>query len=764
MPTLTLSHYELLERIAEGGMGVVYKARDTRLQRLVALKLISPDLKASPEDVERLFDEARAISQLNHPHVATVFEVDRHADEPFMAMEYLPGGTLRTKLREAQAEGQLFEVRRIVDFATQIAKGLAHAHRHGIVHRDVKADNVLFTAEGEAKLTDFGVAQVSGRSVNGKDRLTVGTAAYMSPEQANGLETDHRSDIFSFGVLLYEMAAGRVPFSGEREEVILYDIVNSKTPPLREERGDLPARFYLIVDKALEKKPDARYQSVDALLDDLRLVSKELSMADTKSLRIQPADPTIAVLPFVDMSPEKDQEYFCDGITEEIINGLTSVKGLKVVSRTSSFRFKQGAYDIREIGQQLGVQTVVEGSVRKVGNRFRITAQHIDVSSGYHLWSQRFDREMEDLFVVQDEIAQAIVDNLRSHLIGEAPREIVRRRTENLDAYNLYLEGRFHLNQRSAAHIEKSIECFEKACCEDCDFAVPYAGLAEACILLGSGGFLSESSPEEWYTKARQAAQQAIEKDDACAEAHIALALVHYRADWKWEKADQEFRRGLELNDGYATGHHQYAMFLAALLRLDEALEHIRKAHSLDPLSPIISTAVGRVLDFARRHDEAIEQIKKTIEQNAQFAGAYFDLGVACLHKGEFDEAKRAVAKLSELSGERVREMIIIGGLHAHRGERAEALAMLKQVEDLSKNSTYSSMGLAILHTALGNLDKAFELIEASYQEREPGLVYLQVEPSLDLLRGDPRYGAMLAKMGLSSQRPLPSADSRSSV
>ncbi|HUG82375.1 MAG TPA: protein kinase, partial [Bryobacterales bacterium] len=454
MPTVTLSHYELLERIAEGGMGVVYKARDTRLGRLVALKLLSPDLNASPEDVERLFDEARAISQLNHPNVATVYEVDRHAHEPFMAMEYLPGGTLRTHLREVQKNGGL-SARRIVDCATQIAKGLAHAHRHGIVHQDVKADNVLLTADGSLKLTDFGVAQVAGRPSNGNEPITAGTVAYMSPEQAQGLKTDHRSDIFSYGVLLYEMAAGKVPFSGPREELILYDIVNTPTPPLRDVRGGLPEAFYRLVEKTLEKSPGNRYASMDEVIQELRLVSKDLSMTDTKELRPLTSEPTIAVLPFVDMSPEKDQEYFCDGITEEIINGLASVKGLKVVSRTSSFRFKEAAYDIREIGKQLGVQTVVEGSVRKVGNHFRITAQHIDVASGYHLWSQRFDREMSDLFVVQDEIAQAIVDNLRSHLIGAVPKQIVRKLTENVGAYNLYLEGRFHLNQRTEAEIRR---------------------------------------------------------------------------------------------------------------------------------------------------------------------------------------------------------------------------------------------------------------------------------------------------------------------
>jgi serine/threonine-protein kinase len=349
--------------------------------------------------------------------------------------------------------------------------------------------------------------------------------------------------------------------------------------------------------------------------------------------------------------------------------------------------------------------------------------------------------------VVQDEIAQAIVDNLRSHLIGAVPKQIVRKLTENVGAYNLYLEGRFHLNQRTEAEIRRSIECFEQACCEDCDFAVPHAGLAEAYILMGNWD--ASGATEVWHGKAREAALEAIKKDDLCAEAHIALALVYYRADWDWERADQEFRRGLDLNDGYATGHHQYALFLAAMLRLEEAVAEIKKAYDLDPLSPIISTAVGRVLDFARRHDEAIEQCRKTIQLNPQFAGAYFDLGVAYMHKRAFEEGKDALSKLSALSGERIRELVVMGALHALRGEREQALAMLKELESVSDEDAVSSFGFAIVYICLGDFDKAFELIEESYQKREPALVYVQAEPSYDPIREDPRYRALLAKMRL---------------
>ncbi len=749
-----LSHYEILEQIAEGGMGVVYKARDLNLGRVVALKLLSPSIEASQADVERLFEEARAISRLNHPNVATIYEVDQKADEPFMALEYLPGGTLRDKIREFRNGGGSLPIADVLRYAEQMSRGLAHAHRHGIVHRDVKSENALLDEEGVLKLADFGVALVAGRRLSGADDASAGTAAYMSPEQAQGGEVDHRSDIFSFGVVLFEMIAGTVPYAGQAEAAMLYDIVHTPAPRLRELRDDVPAGLSKIAEKALAKHPAERYFSMDDVLKDLLAVQKDLQAerGDMRSGEAPPPaqpspDPTIAVLPFVNMSSDNDQEYFCDGVTEEIINALTTIKGLKVVSRTSSFRFKGQAYDIREIGKQLGVQTVLEGSVRRIGNRFRITAQHINVADGYHLWSRRFDREMEDVFAVQDEIAQSIVATLRVNLAGAEREPIVKKPTASLTAYNHYLQGRYHLNQRTEESIRRAIASFEQAHCDDCSYALPCAGLAEAHMLLGVGGY-AETDEGEALTKAKQAATHAVEADPNCAEAHIALALVSFRKDWDWETAEAEFRRGIALNDGYATGHHQFAMFLAILCRLDEALREIDRALELDPLSVIISTARGRILHFMGRYDEAIEQFERTITLNPQFAGVYFDLSVSCATKGMYPEALAAAREMGRLSGGQIREWTLEALIHGGMGEQDKARAAVRKVEEFSKTHDIQRMTRGFLRVAMGDLDRAFDDLEEACERHEAGLVYLQCEPSFAVLRSDPRYESLARKIG----------------
>lgn len=747
MAPSNVSHYEIIEKIAEGGMGIVYKARDVRLDRVVALKFLSPNLPASNDQVEQFFHEARAISKLNHPNIATIFEIDEVGEEPFLALEYLPGGTVREKIRDEYAGGKRMPVRKIVSYALAVARALAHAHRHGIVHRDVKTDNALLSAEETVKLTDFGVAQVDGRKSASNTDFTVGTAAYMAPEQAQGLAVDHRSDIFSFGAVLYELAAGRVPFSGAVQAIVFYEIVHSDPRPLSDFRGDLPDTLAQIVKRALEKDPDDRFATMDQAVAALEDVRRELELEDTKPLKPELPAPTVAVLPFVDMSPAHDQEYFCDGMTEEIINVLTAVKGLKVVSRTSSFQYKGEAYDVREIGEKLGVQTVVEGSVRTAGNKLRITAQLIKVTDGYHIWSQRYDREMTDVFAIQDEISQAIVANLKGKLVRGAEKPLVKKKTANIEAYNRYLKGRHFLNQRTRAAILHSIECFEEAACEDCDYALPYAGLAEAYILLGAGGY-GEADPVAALGKAREAALKAIEGDESSAEAHLALALVYYRADWDWDNADREFKRAIEINDGYATGHHQYAMFLAALKRLDEALAEIRKARELDPLSLVINTAVARILHFSRRFDEAIEQSRRTLELNPQFALGYFDIGVAYAQTGRFEEAAAAFKKASELSGNEISRLNTEATTCAMMGDRERATELFKKLKELSKTQYVSPIVLAILPMLLGDLDTAFELIEKALEDKANALVYLNVEPFFDPLRADPRFAELIKKMG----------------
>ncbi len=743
----TISHYEVLEKIADGGMGVVYKARDQRLGRLVALKFLAADSECSRESIEHFLHEARAISQLNHPNIATIYDVGSEGAHRFLAFEYLSGGTLRAKIREASKNGSPLTPRQILSYARQIGEALSHAHRHGIIHRDVKSENALLNEEGILKLTDFGVALVAGRESKTGGSDTAGTAAYMSPEQAQGLEVDARSDVFSFGVVLFELAAGRVPFHDRQEAVILYDIVHTKEPPLSQFRDDLPEGLQPIVSKALEKDPEDRYQSVDEMLRDIRSLSESLRTPVTRREPLRRPDPTIAVLPFVDMSPQKDQDFFCDGVTEEIINALTGVKGLKVVSRTSAFQFKSQAYDIREIGQQLGVQTVLEGSVRKAGNRLRITVQHINVSDGYHLWSQRYDREMEDVFAIQDEIAQAVVDQLRHAMETGEPQTVARKQTANVGAYECYLQGRFFLNQRTGDALGRSLECFRSATRKDPQYALAFAGLAEAHILLATGAYLEEPQSET-LAKARDAVNRALELDPNCAEAHVSMGLVLFRADWDFEGAEREYLRALELNEGYASGHHHYAMLLAMTARLDEAITQIERARELDPLALIISTAMGRIFYFAQRYEESIAQCKRTIALDPKFANAYFDLSISYAQAGKFDEAEAAMKKLAGLTDNRMRELILLCRLEAERGDRDKALGYYAQLQELSKTQHIGAYVWAILDVGLRELDRAMAWLQQAYEERDPPLLYMQCEHIWEPLRSRPDFQELLRKIG----------------
>ncbi len=735
-------HYELLERLGEGGMGVVYRACDTSLEREVALKFLSADLQASEEEVDRFLHEARAISRLNHPNIATIYAVEEDRGERFLAFEFLPGGTLHEKIKALRANDERLPLDKALAWGVRIARALAHAHRHGIVHRDVKGDNVLLTADGEVKLTDFGVAQVAGRRP-AKDE-TVGTAAYMSPEQAQGLPVDHRSDIFSFGVLLYELVAGRPPFVDKEEAVILYDVVNTPHPPLAGLREDVPAGFEKVLDTLLAKEPEQRYQSMDEVVAALEALS---DVARTKRHRAAQIEPTIAVLPFVDMSPDGDQEYFCDGITEEITLALSEVPGLKVVSRTSSFRFKGECYDIRDIGRKLKVETLLEGSVRKAGDKLRISVQHINVADGYHLWSERYDRDLADVFAIQDEIAQAIVSILKGKL--EAKRK-GRRPTGDLDAYNLYLEGRYYHNQRTRNALQQALERFSAAVERDPEFAAAYAGLAEVHVLMASGAYSNEG-PQVPLQRAREAAEKALEIDDSRAEAHIAKALVLYRADWDWKGAESEFRRAIELNPGYASAHHQYALFLAALLRLDEARAEVGRAHELDPLSLIISTAVGRVWHFSRDYAKAIEQCQRTIRMNAEFAQAYFDLSIAYLMEGRLDEALETIETLESLAPDPVRYYMLTSLVQIGGGDREGALRLRQRVIDSARNRYVAPIIMAILEIGFGNVDEAMNLLEESYHRHDNMVVYLLCEPVFDPIRSHPRYQELVRLIGFPS-------------
>jgi len=606
-PDTLISHYRIIEKIGEGGMGVVYKALDTKLNRTVALKFLPPRLLCNDEAKARFEHEAKAASALNHPNIATIHEIDEAGGRCFISMEYLGGGSLKELLKDKD-----LSMKEILDLALQIGEGLNAAHESGAVHRDIKPDNIMLTKRGLAKIMDFGLAKLKGVTRLTREGTTLGTLQYMSPEQVQGKGTDRRSDIFSFGAVLYEMVTGQLPFKGDNEAAVIHSILTRDPEPMGPSRGDLPSEIEGIMAKALAKEVDSRYQGAEDMLADLRRVrdtlSAEKSKADTQVVEHRPS---IAVLPFTNLSADPDQEYFCDGMAEEIINVLTHVEGLRVVARTSAFAFKNKSGDIREIGKQLNVESVLEGSVRKAGARVRITAQLVSVADGYHIWSEKFDREMEDIFGIQDEISLAIVDRLRVKLLGKHKAELTKHHTENLEAYHLYLKGRYFWNRRTKGALKKAVSYFKQAIEKDPEYASAYFGLADAYHILHAQGLIPL---EEAYPNAKEAVLRALELDDSLAGAHTSMAEIKSTFENDPEGAEQEFRRAIELNPGYATAHHWYSIMLVATGRFEEAVEEGERALELDPLSIIIKLHVAGLRSSALDWDGAEELYRHALE------------------------------------------------------------------------------------------------------------------------------------------------------
>jgi TolB-like protein/predicted Ser/Thr protein kinase len=645
-----ISHYKILEKLGEGGMGVVYKAQDTKLDRIVALKFLPRHLLRDEEAKNRFVNEAKSASALNHSNITTIYEIDEMEGECFISMEYVEGKSLKGLIKNKQT--QKWDIAKIIDVSVQIAEGLSGAHQKGIVHRDIKSDNIMLTHEGVVKIMDFGLAKLAGGVQLAKAGTTMGTAAYMSPEQASGKEVDHRTDIWSLGVVLYEMITGQLPFKGEYEEAILYSILNEEPEPIMSLRGEVPTELKQIVDKAFVKNLNSRYQNAREILGDLKKLKKELKFGKEGPFAKR-SQPSIAVLPFVNLSADKEQEYFCDGMAEEIINALTHVEDLRVVARTSAFSFRGKEIDIREIGRKLNVETLLEGSVRKAGSRVRITAQLINVTDGYHLWSERYDRDIgalccpEDIFAIQDDISLTIVDKLKVKLLKGEKTKLVKRHTEDLDAYNLYLKGRYFWNRRTEESLKKSIDCFNQAIEKDPGYALAYAGLADSYVTLQD---YSSLSPKVTLPKAKQAAYKALEIDGTLAEARNSLAQVLFR-EWDWQGAEKEHKRAIELNPNYASAHHWYALVLAYAARFDEAIAEMKRAWELDPLSLIINRNLGLVLCYAHRYDKAIKQLQKTLEMDPSFSLAHASLGLVYLRKAMYQEALTELQKESDIRG-----------------------------------------------------------------------------------------------------------------
>jgi len=737
----TISHYRILEKLGEGGMGVVYKAEDTKLQRMVALKFLSSELTREPEAKARFVREARAAAALDHANICTVHEIDEAEDRIFIAMAFIEGQSLKEKIQTGP-----LALPEALDLVAQVAEGLREAHEKGMIHRDIKPANIMITPGGQAKILDFGLAISPGATRVTRLGTTLGTIGYMSPEQAQAQAVDHRTDIWSTGVMLYEMVTGKLPFQADHEQATIHLILNEEPPRIRSHRSDAPRQLEEIIEKCLSKATGERYENAEALKKDLELLVESLKPGTVKrKASAQESKPSIAVLPFRDMSSQRDQDYFCEGIAEELINALVRLKGLHVAARTSAFQFKNRDVDIQKIGEQLKVKTVLEGSIRKAGNRLRITAQLINVEDGYHIWSEKYDRDLEDIFAIQDEISLAIVDKLKVKLLGEERSGLVKRHTVDQEAHNLYLKGLYFWNRRLEGGMKLAMEHFHQAIEKDPDYALAHVGVADTYNVTGIFGY---APPNETFPRAKAAVHRALEIDDSLGEAHASQGFTAMCFDWDWPAAEREFKRAIELNPAYATAHEWYALYLVAIGRFDEGLMKALRARELDPLSLMINAIVGIAYAYAHRHDESIEALKKVLEMDPNFIFAHTYLVLPLVLTGRRDEAIEFMRRVEPLAVEHAYTLGHFGAAYAVAGRSDDALRILDQLDELARRRYVSPVYSAYVYAGLGETDKMLDCLEEAFQERCPMLIFVKHHEVYNRFQSNQRYQSLLKKIG----------------
>ena len=749
--------YRLERELGRGGMARVYLAHDLKHDRPVALKVLDPELSATLGS-ERFLREVRTAARLQHPNILTVFDSGA-AGQPgggaelpgaellWYSMPYVEGESLRDRLRR---EIQL-PVDQAAAIAREVAEALDYAHGRDVLHRDIKPENILLS-RGHALVADFGIARALRGDEPGRagERLTqagltLGTPAYMSPEQASGADRlDARSDVYSLGCVLFEMLAGEPPFTGPTAQAVIAKRFTEAVPSTRRGGRAVPQELDRIVLRALAPVPADRFPPAAALAEALRAGEPWTSRATERREPPDAPEPSIAVLPFANLSPSPDNEYFADGMTDELINALAKVRGLHVVSRTSCFAFKGRPEDAREIGRRLQVRTVLEGSVRRAGPRLRVSTQLIDVADGFLLWSESFDREAEDVFAIQDEIARAIGGALRVRLLEPRRETRVKPPTDDLEAYGLYLKGRHFWNRRTEQDLRLGMQYFEEALARDPGFALAHAGLADSWALLG---FYSAAPPGEVFPKAKRAAHEALAREPDLAEAHPSLAYAAMYYDWDWPEAERAFRRAIELHPGYATAHQWYGNFLSVVGRSEESIVEFERALALDPLSALKFAALGWGCYFARQYERAVEECRRGIELEPgnMVAHAWLALGLEAL--GRSDEAVTCAEETARLSGGGVSSLGFLGHVYAMAGRAADAREVLEKLMRLSETRYVSQYDIALTHLGLGEPDIAIEWLERGYAERDHQMVFLKVDPRLDALRDRGDFGRLLERM-----------------
>jgi len=749
----TISRYRVLERLGTGGMGEVYRAHDERLARDVALKLLRPTSPGGRLDRDRIRAEALTLSQLNHPGISTVYDVESSEGLEFLVLELVEGDTLDAILKR----GPLPEAT-VREYGAQIASALAAAHDRGIVHRDLKPANVMISPSGRVKLLDFGLAQHRATTVSpaaettdGSDPgLLVGTLAYMSPEQLLGRTIDGRSDLYSLGVTLYEMATGHRPFEAELVTALINDTLNTEPRTPRHWMPALSEGLSRIVLNLLSKDPGQRPKSAAAAADLL------LETGGAAAARSSPATggsvarsiASLAVLPLTNLSGDSEQEFFADGMTEELILSLAKLQALRVVSRTSVMQFKGGRAAVPEIARALGVDAIVEGSVIRVGDRVRITAQLIDARDDRHLWAQSYERSLEDVLALQSEVARAIAEEIRVQVLPVEKARLGRATRVDPAAYEQYLRGRFHWNRRTEEGARKALECFERSIALDPGYAPAYAGLADAYDTMGNYDYLP---PHEAFPRADEAVTRALALDDTLAEAHVSLASLRFNARWDWEGALVSFRRALALDPKSAAAHHWFADLLSAVGRVDEAIAEAKEARWIDPLNLIVNTGYGLHLFYARRYEEAIEAQERTLELDPSFVPALRSLGGALEQAGRHDDAIATYESALALPGE-----LSAKGLLAHAyavsGRKERARELLAELTAASGSRYVAPYSLAAIRVGLGEHDAALELLDRAWRGHDRGMAWLKVSPRFDPLRGHPSFQEILRRLRLDDE------------